>query len=75
MTTKKDDEIIGRLSIELRDLNDRVKKLREFIGGSEFSNLTSHHKQLLARQFASMCQYRFFIIERANDLAAGDFNE
>lgn len=62
-------DFMTRLLAEQTQLNERIAKLRGFLGGSNFKNIDPLQQDLLKKQLDVMCDYENILIKRINLLA------
>lgn len=57
MQNNKILEVIGRISDERNEVNDRLEKLGSYKNSPGFKQLAEHHRNLLNNQYATMERY------------------
>lgn len=54
----------SRLVTEQSELNEKISKLRSFLGGSNFQSIDPKQQELLKKQLDVMDEYQEILIER-----------
>jgi len=59
----------SRLLTEQSELNEKVKKLKSFLEGSNFKSIDERQQKLLEKQYDLMHEYNEILLERISLLA------
>ena len=59
-------DFVNRLVTEKQELDEKKKKLFDFMTTTEYQNLTANEKFLLGVQYNAMCIYSIVLYKRIN---------
>lgn len=59
-------EFVNRITVEKQELDEKKKKLFDFMTTTEYQNLSADEKFLLGVQYNAMCIYSIVLFKRIN---------